>query len=60
MTANDRLTLLVASVICVVWAAGMVASFVNDDFSPPESLNLAFGALTAYLFSRQIRKEASP
>lgn len=54
---HDRLVLLVTVVICAVWGGSMLVSFVNTRFSPPEGVNIAFGAVTGYLFNRQLRKD---
>lgn len=54
---SDKLTLIVAGVICLIWAAAMMVSFINPKFNPPEGVNIAFGAVTGYIFNRQIRKD---
>lgn len=54
---SDKLTIIVALFICSMWAVAMVMSFVNQKFSPPEGVNIAFGAVTGYIFNRQIRKD---
>lgn len=54
---NDKLTMVVTSVICLIWAASVLASFVNTTFNPPEGVNIAFGAVTGYIFNRQLRKD---
>jgi hypothetical protein len=53
---SDKLMLIVVIVICFVWALSMTATFVSDK-SPPEGINIAFGAVTGYLFNKQIRRD---